>query len=158
MKFEVVHTVWGADDEVFGGGVHEVAKPTAAFLRLLAGAEAAGSVVILDAAGHRKKLDGHVQSQAQGEKAYAAAQRSGAWHHGNVQQHIVEMDARLNHWTAERAKFAELPDHPKRAVAVERIEEAQAMKAQSEQILAHLENGAGYDEAVTRTLAGEAPA
>jgi hypothetical protein len=93
MKFEVVHTVWGADDEVFGGGVHEVAKPTAAFLRLLAGAEAAGSVVILDHGGHRKKLDSHVQSQAQGEKAYAAAQKSGDWHEGNLAQFELDVAA-----------------------------------------------------------------
>src|SRR3954447_9246527 len=93
MRFEVLHVQWGADDETFGGGVHDVKKPTAAFLRLLAGAEAAGAVKILDAAGHRQKLNQHVETQAQSEKAYAAAQRSGAWHEGNQAQFDLDVEA-----------------------------------------------------------------
>jgi hypothetical protein len=60
MRFEVLNVQWTADDETFGGGVHDVKKPTATFLRLLAGAEAAGAVKVLDAAGNRAKLNQHV--------------------------------------------------------------------------------------------------
>ena len=80
MRFEVIDTVWGADDEVFGGGVHEIAKPTSAFLALLAGAEAAGAVRILEAStAHRAKIDRHVQSQEDAEAEYEKAQADGRW-------------------------------------------------------------------------------
>lgn len=111
MKLEVLHTQWAAEDEVFAGGVHEIEKPTADFLRLVAGAEAAGSVVVLDASdAHRAKLDRHVQSQEDGEAAYAAAQGdwvppvndengvmveagywTGPWHEANVAQYDLDV-------------------------------------------------------------------
>jgi hypothetical protein len=92
IKFEVLPTVWGADGEEFGGGVHEVAKPTAAFLRLVAGAEAAGTVVVLEASdAHRAKLDSHVQSQEDGEAEYAKAQADGRWHEGNIEQFDLDV-------------------------------------------------------------------
>jgi hypothetical protein len=134
MRFEVLNVQWTADDETFGGGVHDVKKPTATFLRLLAGAEAAGAVKVLDAAGNRAKLNQHVETQAQSEKAYAKAQESGAWHHGNVQQFVVDTETRI----AATPKEAAAPLH------------AQLDRAKT--ILGHLEKGASYDEAVTRTL------
>lgn len=87
MKFEVIYSQWAAEDQVFTGGVHEVEKPTEKLLRLAAGAEAAGSIRILSAsAEHRSKLRKHVQSQADGEKAYSAAQADGSWQEGNLLQ------------------------------------------------------------------------
>lgn len=92
MIFEVLTTYWGADDEVFTGGVHEVAKPSPDFLRLVAGAEAAGSVVVLEASDqHRAKLDAAVQSQDDGEAAYDAAVASGDWHEGNLAQFELDV-------------------------------------------------------------------
>lgn len=94
MRFEVVHSVWGADDEVFGGGVHEVAKPTNKLLALLAGAEAAGVVVVLEATdAERGKLDKGVQSQDDGEAAYEKAQADGSWHEGNLAQFELDVAA-----------------------------------------------------------------
>src|SRR4051794_9797597 len=91
MKIEVIDSRWGADDETFERGVHEIAKPSAAFLRLVAGAEAAGAVVVVDAGAHRDKLDSYVQSQEAGETAQEAAQADGSWHDGNVAQFELDV-------------------------------------------------------------------
>jgi hypothetical protein len=92
LKFEVLTTQWTADEETFAGGVHEIAKPSAALLGMIAAAEAAGSVVVIDAADdHRKKLDSAVQSQEAGEAAYAAAQADGSWHEGNLMQFELDV-------------------------------------------------------------------
>lgn len=107
VKFEVIYTVWGADDVEFAGGVHEVDKPSADFLRCLAGAEAAGAVKILEAAKEtRSKLKGHVQSQAEGEKVWAESQnvyaedgtieKQGPWHHGNLAQAVSDLEYRIS--------------------------------------------------------------
>lgn len=88
MKFEVVYTQWSADGKLYGGGVHEVEKPSKKLLGLLAAAEDAGSVRIVEASrAERSALKGHVQTQADGEKAYAKAQADGSWHEGNRLQY-----------------------------------------------------------------------
>lgn len=111
MRFDVLHTQWAAEGEVFAGGIHEIEKPTADFLRLVAGAESAGSVVVLDVAdAHRAKIEKAVQSQEDGEAAYAEAQGdwiepvkddaglilahgrwSGPWHDANVEQYDLDV-------------------------------------------------------------------
>lgn len=125
MKLDVLRTQWAAEDTVFQGGVHELSsdecpcglthgKPDADLLRLIAGAEAAGSIVVVDASdAHRAKLDKAVQSQEDGEAAYKAAQpvydlttgailEDGPWREGNLLQHALD---------------AANPDAPKAAVA-----------------------------------------
>lgn len=102
MTFEVLHSQWAADGEVFAGGVHEILKPTPEFLSLLAGAEAAGCVVVLDVSEqHRAKLDKHVQSQEDGEAAYASAVASGDWQEGNLQQFELDVAAGIRTDTLE---------------------------------------------------------
>lgn len=100
MKIEVLDSLWGADDETFVNGIHEIPKPSKAFLRLVAGAEAAGAIAVLDAtAAELAALGHHVQSQDDGEAALAAAMGewtdgrwSGDWHDANVAQ--FELDVR----------------------------------------------------------------
>jgi hypothetical protein len=96
VRIEVVHAHWGAEDEVYERGEHELAKPSKKLLRLIAGAEAAGAVVVhVATAAERKLLDGHLQSQADGEAAYKKAVADGDWQHGNLTVFIVEREDRL---------------------------------------------------------------
>jgi hypothetical protein len=105
VRFEVIYTQWATEDGVFQGGVHELTsdtcpcgvkhgKPSAALLGLLGAAEAAGSIVVLEASDqHRARLDKAVQSQADGEAAYAKAVESGEWHEGNRLQFELDVAA-----------------------------------------------------------------
>lgn len=91
LRFEVSGSQWAADEQVFGGGVHEIARPTKKLLRLVAAAEAAGAIRVLAASKeHRAALKGHVESQAESEKAYAKAQADGRWQEGNLLQYEVD--------------------------------------------------------------------
>lgn len=124
MQIEVVYTVWGAEDAVFQGGVHELSagecacgethgEPSADLLRLIAGAEATGSINVLDYTdGERSTLDSHVQSQEDGEAALTEAMGewvppvkdeatgamlepgywTGGWHEGNLTQFILRLE------------------------------------------------------------------
>lgn len=101
MKVRVIYSVWGADgfDEPLHGGEHDldVGAMTEEQHRSLAGGEAGGALEIVDPTrAERKLLDAHVQSQEDGEKAYAAAVESGEWQEGNVAQfdHEVATGAR----------------------------------------------------------------
>lgn len=94
MKLKVVHTKWSAGGQTFAGGVHDDVKVTRKLAPLIAAAEHAGSIVVVSATREeRKLLKPHVQSQADGEKAYAAAQKSGAWHEGNLEQFDLDVAA-----------------------------------------------------------------
>lgn len=133
MKVRVIYSVWGADgfDEPFGGGVHELEDVTEEQARSIASAAAAGAVEVIDASkAERSLLDGHVQSQEDGEAAYAAAQESGAWQHGNLTDFIATREQRL----------AELDEHDpergdteeRRSVLAAHITEARARLAEME--------------------------
>lgn len=94
MKIEVLHSQWGADGEVFAGGEHEIAKPTSAFLRLVASAEAAGAVRVVSATGaERSKLRDHVETDKVSVKNLAAAQADGRWHEGNWDAFVADVEA-----------------------------------------------------------------
>ena len=96
MRFRVLHNQWAAENDVFAGGEHDVEKPSASILRLAAGAEAAGSIEILDASDQeRSKLDRHVQSQEKAEAAYAKAQADGSWQYGNLCQFALDREDAL---------------------------------------------------------------
>lgn len=106
MKIEVVYSLWGADglDEALQGGEHEIEKPSAKLLRSIAGAEAAGVVRVVKATREERiALNRHVQSQEDGEKAYAKAQgepdesgqMTGPWQHGNHVDFIAQRRAVL---------------------------------------------------------------
>jgi hypothetical protein len=96
MQIEVLDSLWGADGEEYAGGVHEIAKPTAKFLRLAAAAEAVGAIRVKASAEERARMRSHVESQADSEKARAKAQESGAWYEANMRQflHDVETGSR----------------------------------------------------------------
>jgi hypothetical protein len=92
VKLEVIPTQWAADGQVFGGGVHEDVKLTRKLAPLVAGAEAAGVVNVLHATrDERALLKGHVETQAESEKAYARAQADGSWHEGNRAQYDLDV-------------------------------------------------------------------
>jgi hypothetical protein len=94
VKFKVLDSQWGADDEVFEAGEHEVAKPTAKFLALIAGGEQAGALEVLEETGaERTKIDGATESQEESEKNLAAAMRSGEWHGANYDQFLLDVEA-----------------------------------------------------------------
>jgi hypothetical protein len=81
----VLHGEWVAAGEHFAGGDHKISKPTAALVRLAAAAHAAGAIEVSEG------LDRSVvQSQKQGEKAYAAAQADGRWREGHLVQVAVD--------------------------------------------------------------------
>lgn len=80
MKIRVIYSQWGADgfDAPLGGGDHDLETVTEEQARSIAGAAAAGVVEVLDAtAAEQTLLEPHVQSQEDGEAAFAAAQ--GEW-------------------------------------------------------------------------------
>lgn len=92
MKIRVLHTVWGAEDEAFEGGEHEISSPSAAFLKLAAGAEAGGAIEILDETkAERAKLARAIESDedslAKQEKAIA----SGEWGVANRAQYELDL-------------------------------------------------------------------
>jgi hypothetical protein len=99
VAFEVVHSQWAAEDEVFAGGTHTVEDPSAAFLSLLAAAASSGSVLLPPE--HAAIVDEHVQSQADGEAALAAAMGewispgrwSGEWHEANLAQFALDVES-----------------------------------------------------------------
>lgn len=120
-KINVIYSLWGigaVDDEpgiVLSGGEQEVEivaaigdggvavagdAETETLAQLpadhLAAGEAAGVVEIVDATDEeRALLDGHVQSQEDGERAYLDAQDSGDWHEGHHFQWAVDTEHRL---------------------------------------------------------------
>lgn len=98
MKLKVVYMLWGADgfDEPLGGGTHDLEDVTEEQARSIAGAAASGVVEVLEASkAEQKLLDGHVQSQEDGEAAWQAAFESGDWHVGNLQNYVATGRARL---------------------------------------------------------------
>lgn len=89
MRISVVYSRWGADgfDEPLHGGEHDLEGVTAEQARSIAGAHAAGAVEVLDASPEEEKLlDGHVQTQADGEAALEAAM--GDWVDDVYEEHL----------------------------------------------------------------------
>lgn len=96
MLIKVTYTLLGVEgaDEPLTGGVHDLEAEGIALndtlIRSIAGAEAAGALEVLEATPEqRAALDSHVQSQEDGEAAYAAAVASGEWEQGNLQQFLI---------------------------------------------------------------------
>lgn len=103
VTFEVIDSVWSADDVPYTRGEHTVEAPDDDLLRLLASAESAGAVVISDASDeHSAAMDSHVQSQEDGEAALAEAKGAwdsehqrwtGDWHEANLAQFELDVDS-----------------------------------------------------------------
>lgn len=90
MRVEVLTAEHGLGDDVLQGGSNDVVV-TAANAPLIAGAVAAGVLLVSDATDdERALLDGHVESQEDGEAAYAAAQKDGSWREGQDLQQAIE--------------------------------------------------------------------
>jgi hypothetical protein len=106
VKLEVLVTQWTAEGETFGGGVHEIGKPTQKFLRLAAAAEDAGSIKVTASKEERTVMTAAVESQSDSEAAYAKAQRDGSWHGGNYDQFMLEVEQGLR----DPDEFGPLPD------------------------------------------------
>jgi hypothetical protein len=79
-RFNAAHALVLGDTE-FEAGENEVTKPSKELLRLLNHAYAAGVITDLEDADPAAY---GVQSQEDGELAYAEAQASGKWQEGNV--------------------------------------------------------------------------
>lgn len=109
MKVKVVYSLWAADGfaEPLYGGVHDLEDVTEEQARSIAGARSAGVVEVVEATDDELALlEPHVQSQEDGEAAYAAAQESGRWQHGNLVNFIAERKRKLVHDDAVAAKQA----------------------------------------------------
>lgn len=92
MKFEVIHSQWSADGEVYSGGIHDDVELTAEIAPLFAGAADAGSILILKASqAEIELLKGHVEPQKTGERAYRIAQKEGRWQEGNLEQFELDV-------------------------------------------------------------------
>jgi exosome complex RNA-binding protein Rrp42 (RNase PH superfamily) len=96
MRVEVIHSQFGlGPDVVLVGGSNDVGV-TVENAPLLAGAASAGALLIVDATDdERALLAGHVQSQEDGEAAYAEAQADGRWHEGQAVQHELDEAAHV---------------------------------------------------------------
>lgn len=87
MKVKVIYSVWGADgfEEPLHGGEHDLEDLTEEQARSVAGGVAGRALELVDATPEDiELLHPHIQSQEDGEAAYAAAQESGRWNHGNL--------------------------------------------------------------------------
>lgn len=90
MKIEVLHSRWGYEDDVYEGGAREIEKPSKALLAGIAAAAAAPDPplrVVSASKDERAAMEGAVQSQEDGESAYAKAQASGEWQLGNLEDY-----------------------------------------------------------------------
>ena len=132
MKLEVLTAHWAADDNVFEGGVHEDVKLTRKLAPLVAGAEAAGVIVVTASREERKLLGGHVESQADGEKAYERAQKTGRWHHGNLSQFVAGAQDRLAYDDTLEAGADDKLTDDERATLEAQLEQARVALAGSE--------------------------
>lgn len=157
MKIEVVYSTWGVGDEasgdahVFKGGAQEV-ELTPALAPFIAGGAAAGVCRVLEATDEEQALlDGHVQSQEDGEAAYeAATAEGGGWREGQLEQFTLDSQARLDSddaeithghraWLLESqiAAFEELGDAQgakKARAALNSIRDAEAQEIGSEDV------------------------
>jgi hypothetical protein len=105
MLVEAAHSVVALGDHVLRGG-ENVLEVTAENAPLVAGAEAAGTIRVLEATdAERALLDGHVESQEDGEAAYDAAVADGRWAEGQA----VELAAEEADLAAHEALEADAP-------------------------------------------------
>jgi hypothetical protein len=149
LTIEVLHTRWSCDHGEFDGGVHEIAKPKAGLVEQVAAAAALSDPplrVVSAGKAERARMKGAVQSQAEGERAYAEAQRTGKWHVGNVEDRIARGKATL--------AAADDPDNDFE-LSEERYALEERIVAQSERIREHMKRGRAYYDAVAATLADE---
>lgn len=111
MKITVVYSIWGAGEDEFVGGTHDV-KLTKKTAPLFAGGEAAGSIIVEECSDdERALLDGHVESQEDSEAKLAEAQADGRWHEGNLRQFLTErLDRLAYHDTLDEADPGRLSD------------------------------------------------
>lgn len=92
MKLQVPIAQWACEDEVYSGGFHEVVV-TPENAPLIAAAAAAGDVLLWEPSAEEELLlAGHVQSQEDGEAAYADAVASGEWHKANLAQFELDVE------------------------------------------------------------------
>ena len=85
LTFKPLHGPWTAGKHGPYTDETTVENPAAELVKAAAGAHAAGAIDVTEG------LDAkHVQSQASGEKAYAAAQADGSWQHGHLLQHELD--------------------------------------------------------------------
>jgi hypothetical protein len=139
VRIEVLTTQWGAEDQVYVGGTHDIDKPTTGFLKLAAAAEHVGAIKITASKDERAKMSSHIETQAESEKALAKAQEAGTWHEGNLDQFIRDAKARLD---------GELDDQT-RAYLEAGLKNAKQMQAL-------MAAGVSYDEAAHAIVHGEA--
>lgn len=96
MEIEVVYSRWSYDGGELVGGVHEIENPSKRLLKAIGAAADSGAVVVKSASGEeRSTIERAVQSQKDGEKAYAKAQESGDWHEGNLLDFVVRSEQAL---------------------------------------------------------------
>lgn len=111
ITFDVLDSNWCAEETSYPRGEHVVEAPDEDLLRLIASAEAAGAVKVIDADENTAvELATHVQSQEDGETALQAAMGewiepetnadgtiieigrwSGDWHEANVAQFDLDV-------------------------------------------------------------------
>ena len=90
MKVSAVYSLVAVGDHVFEGGENDL-EVTAEIAPLVAGAVSAGSLVVVEATdAELALLEGHVQSQEDGEAEYEKAVGDGRWHEGQAIQAAAE--------------------------------------------------------------------
>src|SRR5215831_419444 len=143
MRIKVDHKWVATPEDTFDAGEHEV-KGTKKLLKAVALAQATGGVIeVLEASPEEQAgLEGHVESDEDSLKAYEAAQASGEWQRGNVEDFLA-----TNERSADDARLTE---------------EAQAAAAANAELgrhlLASLDSGLSWDDAVGAWQADQAAA
>jgi hypothetical protein len=89
IVFNVLDSSWSGAGEEFAGGEHTRDNPSAELVAHASAAHHAGAIEVTE--GLDKTA---VQSQKQGEQAYAAAQADGSWREGHVVQVALDAIAR----------------------------------------------------------------
>lgn len=159
VTFEVLQSQWGAgEDDVYEGGLHEDVPLTDELAPLLAGAEAAGIIVVHDeiSKAARKQLAAHVESQGDSEIALNRAfgdwvepvydtrpdgsrtllehgYWTGAWQHGNLAQFVVSCTDRLGYDDQLTDDDEDKLDAGDRAALEHALEKAQAQLDKTEE-------------------------
>ena len=158
MEITVLHFSWAYEDESFAGGPHTINgeececgakhKPTKALVEGIAAAADCPDPPVEILVAPNKLLPwikGAVQSQEDGEAAYAKAQADGSWQVGNVISSLERQQARI-----EQHEESIKQDSLEGRLSDDDYARAQFALKQTQQVAAMMDDGLSFDEAAEK--------